>query len=228
MPPFDVQKGAGGLGVAKNRLSASRSQKAAVHGRSALALLRTSPRALCLARWLCLGASRTGQKRRPATQSEGSRPAPVAESRRRAALWRLWPAAMTLRLAGLPSGGCGGFAQSCGQRCSFDRRRSDPCLRHPQGSCGRFARVRVRADGPLCAASPNQLHQSSEGLRYVAPSTARARENKTQKVRAAKIFPSANWPIGESARAKSKRHRVRTPAQPELFAETVTPEGFFL
>jgi hypothetical protein len=54
-------------------------------------------------RWLhvCSGASRTGQKRRPATQSEGSRPAPATESHRRASLWRLWPAAMTPRLAGV-------------------------------------------------------------------------------------------------------------------------------
>ena len=119
-------------------------------------------------RWLhvCSGASRTGQKRRPATQSEGSRPAPATESHRRASLWRLWPAAMTLRLAGLPSGGCGGFAQSCGQRCSFDRRRSDPCLRHPQGSGGRFARVRVRADAPFFARprpTSSQAHDQSIG-----------------------------------------------------------------
>jgi hypothetical protein len=58
--------------------------------------------------------------------------------------------------------------------------------------------------------------------------TIARRESKSQKIRTAKIFPFANWPKGESARAKSKRHRVRTPARPELFAETVTPEGFFL
>ena len=72
MPPFDVQKGAGGLGVAKNRPSASRSQKAAVHGRSALALLRTPSRGLCLDRWPYSGPSRTRQMRRPATCSERS------------------------------------------------------------------------------------------------------------------------------------------------------------
>ena len=37
---------------------------------------------------------------------------------------------------------CGGFAQSCGQRRSFDTARSDPCARHQQGSCGRrFVRL---------------------------------------------------------------------------------------
>ena len=39
------------------------------------------------------------------------------------------------------SGRSGGFAQSCGWCWSFDRGRSDPRSRHPQGSCGRFARV---------------------------------------------------------------------------------------
>ena len=32
---------------------------------------------------------------------------------------------------------CGGFAQSCGRRRSFDQGRSDPCARHQHGSCGR-------------------------------------------------------------------------------------------
>jgi hypothetical protein len=37
---------------------------------------------------------------------------------------------------------CGGFAQSCGWCCSFDRARSDPCSRHQHGSCGRsFVRL---------------------------------------------------------------------------------------
>jgi hypothetical protein len=39
------------------------------------------------------------------------------------------------------SGRCGGFAQSCERRRSFDRGRPDPCPRHHQGRCGRFARV---------------------------------------------------------------------------------------
>ena len=38
-------------------------------------------------------------------------------------------------------GRSGGFAQRCGWCWSFDRGRSDPRSRHPQGSCGRFARV---------------------------------------------------------------------------------------
>jgi hypothetical protein len=39
---------------------------------------------------------------------------------------------------------CGGFAQSCGRRRSFDTGRSDPCARHQQGSCGRRFVRRVR------------------------------------------------------------------------------------
>ena len=34
-------------------------------------------------------------------------------------------------------------------------------------------------------------------------------------------FPLRNWAKGKSAGAKSKRHQVRTPAQPKLFAEAV-------
>jgi hypothetical protein len=53
------------------------------------------------------------------------------------------------------SGRCGGFSQSCGRRCSFDRGRSDLCWRHQQGSCGRFARVSAIGRTP--------------GLKMVAP-----------------------------------------------------------
>jgi hypothetical protein len=71
------------------------------------------------------------------------------------------------------SGRRGGFAQSCGRRRSFDRGRPDPCSRHHQGRCGRFARVLSaipaipRAD--LRVASPtderlgNSLHQENRG-----------------------------------------------------------------
>ena len=56
---------------------------AAAHGRGALALLRAPVRARCLARHACSGASRTSQKRRPATCSERSRPALAAEARQK-------------------------------------------------------------------------------------------------------------------------------------------------
>ena len=39
---------------------------------------------------------------------------------------------------------CRGFAQSCGSRWASDQGRSDPCSRHQQGSCGRYACVSVR------------------------------------------------------------------------------------
>jgi hypothetical protein len=61
---------------------------------------------------------------------------------------------------------CHGFAQSCGWRWSFDRGRSDPCSRHQQGSCGRYACVSVRelpqkglrpgGDRPLSQLQKNQ------------------------------------------------------------------------
>jgi hypothetical protein len=73
-------------------------QKAAAHGRGALALLRAPVRAPCLARHMCSGASRTSQKRRPATCSARSRPALAAEAL--AAERRRWPAVPTPRRAG--------------------------------------------------------------------------------------------------------------------------------
>ena len=56
-------------------ISAGLPQKAAAGGRSALALLRAPFRGLCLARQPPLGASHASQRRRPATHSEGGRPA---------------------------------------------------------------------------------------------------------------------------------------------------------
>jgi hypothetical protein len=116
-------------------------------------------------RWLCSGASRTGQKRRPATQSEGSRPAPAAESRMPPQSLPVAPLAGSddAETRWAASGGCGGFAQSCGRRRSFDRRRSDSCLRHPQGSGGRFARVRVRQMRHSLRGLAQPVIQSIEG-----------------------------------------------------------------
>jgi hypothetical protein len=64
---------------AAERVESPGSRKAAAHGRSALALLSAPLRGLCLARRPRSGASCTGQKRRPATVSEGRRPARAAE-----------------------------------------------------------------------------------------------------------------------------------------------------
>ena len=66
-------------------------QKAAARGRGALTPLRMPPGGVRLFRSLCLGASRTGQRRRPATHSEGGRPALAAES----LIARRWPAVVT-------------------------------------------------------------------------------------------------------------------------------------
>jgi hypothetical protein len=72
------------------------------------------------------------------------------------------------------SGRRGGFAQSCGRRRSFDRYRPDPCSRHHQGRCGRFARVMsanpCHSEHILRVASPTErlgnslfLHQENHG-----------------------------------------------------------------
>ena len=58
---------------ATSRPSAAPVSKSSAHGRSALALLRTPPRAACLAQRLCSGASRIRQARRREPPREGSR-----------------------------------------------------------------------------------------------------------------------------------------------------------
>ena len=56
---------------------------------------------------------------------------------------------------------CGGFAQSCGWCCSFDRARSDPCSRHQHGSCGRsFVRL-VHVDAWAVRRSTNDREAQS-------------------------------------------------------------------
>jgi hypothetical protein len=82
------------------RASLKSCRKAAAHGRGALALLRAPVRARCLARHACSGASRTSQKRRPATCSARSRPALAAEARQDQQWRRRWPAVPTPRRAG--------------------------------------------------------------------------------------------------------------------------------
>jgi hypothetical protein len=118
----------------------ARSQKAAAHGRGALAPPRTSPRALCMARSLYSGPSDSSQMRRAATCSEGDRLALAAESLRGCSKACL-AGSDDAEARWAASGRRGGFAQGCRRRRSFDQRRSDLCSRHPHGSCGRFARV---------------------------------------------------------------------------------------
>jgi hypothetical protein len=76
LTPLGGQKGASGVFWAVPRVESPVGQvglkKAAAHGRSALALLRTPSRGLCLDRWPYSGPSRTRQMRRPATCSERS------------------------------------------------------------------------------------------------------------------------------------------------------------
>ena len=64
------------------------------------------------------------------------------------------------------SGRSGGFAQSCGWCWSFDRGRSDPRSRHPQGSCGRFARVLSAMPVTGCL-RPRPSHSGQNSLQIV-------------------------------------------------------------
>ena len=93
-----------------HRASASRTQKAAARGRSALAPLRAPPRARCMARRLCLGASRAGQRRQAAAHSEGGRPALAAESLRRRSPETVEMSSDGAEAHRAASGRCGGFA----------------------------------------------------------------------------------------------------------------------
>ena len=102
-----AQKGAAGLVWAVERVDRLVDwrpvglKKAAARGRSALALPRTPPRGLCIARGACSGASRIGQVRRPATPGEHVRPTLAAEGVPNASRTRRWPAAWTPRNGGL-------------------------------------------------------------------------------------------------------------------------------
>jgi hypothetical protein len=92
------------------------------------------------------------------------------------------------------SGRCGGFAQSCGWRLTSDRRRSDLCSRHHQGSCGRLERVllglEAKINGLLKKCS--DLALTSRRLRSVGSYCALTRI-KDAKIGGARRFKFCPW-----------------------------------
>jgi hypothetical protein len=125
---------------ATSRPSATLVSKSSGHGRSALALLRTPPRAACLAQRLCSGASRIRQARRRETPREGSR--------------RQQATTACLRVSDCGSGRqcCHRGSLGCERTMRWLRaepriepvlrsRALGPMLAAPTGAVGRFARV---------------------------------------------------------------------------------------
>jgi hypothetical protein len=105
------------------------------------------------------------------------------------------------------SGRSGGFAQSCGWCWSFDRGRSDPRSRHPQGSCGRFARVSPAMLVSGCL-RPRPFHSgqgNSSCNRFRANRIAHNLKVKYPRSFGGRLFPLAEQPAGQSVAPISRR-----------------------
>ena len=114
------------------------------------------------------------------------------------------------------SGRSGGFAQSCGWCWSFDRGRSDPRSRHPQGSCGRFARVLSAMLVSGCL-RPRPFHSgqgNSSCNRFRANRIAHNLKAKYPRSFGGRLFPllsSRRVKASHQYRAAHRRSRVRAP-----------------
>jgi hypothetical protein len=149
LPPSDGQIGASWvvLGRRAPRILGRpvRSQKAAAHARSAPAALRAPLRALCLARQLRSGASRTGQMPAPAAPGETSRPKLACGAPAELLNRGLWPAVMTPRLIGQPTDhAVASHRAADGAVPSIEGARTYAGATS-RGAAGRFPRVSARA-----------------------------------------------------------------------------------
>ena len=105
------------------------------------------------------------------------------------------------------SGRSGGFAQSCGWCWSFDRGRSDPRSRHPQGSCGRFARVLSAMPVSGCL-RPRPFHSgqgNSSCKSFSRESYCSQPEGQVPTFIRRPTFPPAEQPAGQSVAPISRR-----------------------